>query len=333
MPAKTLSKAVSIFVTLCLALMVLGLVVNLPADGGPAERLVVIRSGTGLLEIGRQLKREGLIRSSGAFTLFALPYRGRLMAGEYTLSGAMSIPRIVFKMVRGHRNIYVLTIREGDNIYDVARRSEEAGIADAPEFLRVALDGDLSGRLGIGDATPEGYLAPDTYHYSREIDLGRFLEKIARRTLRIFDDPSIQARMKDLRLDRHKTLTLASMIEREAKIAGEKPLISAVFHNRLAKNMTLDCDPTVVYGTGKFGQPITKTDLRTPTPYNTYRITGLPRGPIANPDKNSILAALYPAKTDYLYFVSKNDGSHVFSKKMNEHNRYVMMYQRGKKTQ
>ncbi len=136
--------------------------------------------------------------------------------------------------------------------------------------------------------------------------------------------------MAELHYDTHQTLTLASMIEKEAKLSSEKPLVSAVFHNRILKNMPFDSDPTVIYGRRTFHSPITKSDLTTYTPYNTYSFRGFPKGPICNPDKNSIMAALNPAQVDYLFFVSKNDGTHVFTKDMNEHNRNVGTYQRSK---
>jgi len=123
------------------------------------------------------------------------------------------------------------------------------------------------------------------------------------------------------------------MIEKESGVREERPLVSAVFHNRILKGMSLDCDPTVIYGTKGFGSPIRKVDLATPTPYNTYMFKGYPRGPICTPSKDSILAALNPAPVDHLYFVSKNDGTHVFSRDMAEHNRYVVMYQRNRTTQ
>jgi UPF0755 protein len=331
MAAATGRRVLGLSAFLFLLLLFVAVVASLPPDRKGAERVVVVRAGSGLAPIAAQLKAEGLIRSSSTFMVSALPFRRRLMAGEYRLSTAMSAPEIVRRMVRGMRNIYILTIREGDNIYDVAKQSEKAGIASAQEFLTVARDSTLNRRLGIGGTTLEGYLAPDTYHYSRETDLPQFLATITRRTTALFADRKVQARMAELHLDMHRTLTLASMIEREAQASDEKPLISSVFHNRLARGMSLDCDPTVIYGTGRFGSPITKADLATPTPYNTYRLTGLPAGPIANPDKTSIMAALYPAQTEYLYFVATNDGRHAFSKRMNEHNRYVMMYQRVKR--
>jgi UPF0755 protein len=332
MPIRAGSNTFQLVLLVFLGLIFVGLVASLPVDTKEGNRVVIIRSGTGLPQIARQLKTEGLIRSSSAFMVLALPYRRHLVAGEYTLSKSMSTLEIAQRVVRGFRNVYVLTIREGDNLYDIAQQAQKARIINATDFLLMAQDPALNVRLGIEGTTLEGYLAPDTYYYSREMDLQHFLGRIVRRTTALFTPRQIQDRLQALQLDMYQTLTLASMIEREAKASDEKPFISSVFHNRLAKRMSLDCDPTVVYGTGKFGLPITKKDLSTPTPYNTYRLRGLPRGPIANPDKTSIIAALYPAQTDYLYFVARDDGRHVFSKKMNEHNHYVMMYQRGKKT-
>jgi UPF0755 protein len=233
-------------------------------------------------------------------------------------------------MGRGQRNIYVLQIVEGHNIYDVADTITRNKIMEKTEFLRLAGDKKFLRGLGIASDSLEGYLSPDTYYYSKEIDTDKFIEKIAQRTLKYFEKEDVKKQMAALHFDIHKTLTLASMIEKEAKMSAEKPLISAVFHNRLIKDMPFDSDPTIIYGTRAFHSPITKTDLITYTPYNTYAFKGFPRGPICNPDKNSIMAALNPAPADYLFFVAKNDGTHVFSKDMNEHNRNVGMYQRSK---
>jgi len=206
-------------------------------------------------------------------------------------------------------------------------------IMDRDEFLRLARDRSFLERIGIGSGSLEGYLSPDTYYYSKETDADKFIEKIVRRRLKYFESEDVRQRMAALKLDVDKTLTMASMIEKEARMGAEKPLISAVFHNRLLKRMSLDCDPTVTYGTKAFHNPITKSDLATYTPYNTYVLKGFPRGPICNPDRSSIEAALHPAPVDYLYFVSKNDGTHVFSRDIHEHNRYVEMYQRSKDVQ
>ncbi|MCX8110663.1 MAG: endolytic transglycosylase MltG [Syntrophorhabdaceae bacterium] len=292
---------------------------------------IVVASGTSLKGISEILKQNGVISSRYLFLLCSMLYRGRLIAGEYELSKDMSTMEVVRKMGNGERKIYVLKIIEGHNIYNIAESIDKAGIIKADEFLKIAKDPAFISSLGIKAETIEGYLCPETYFYSREIEPERFIGKIAKKTLAIFEAEDIKNRMTDMGLDVHKTLTIASMIEKEARVRDEKPLISAVFHNRLKKGMSLDCDPTIIYGTGRFDKPITKTDILTYTPYNTYRFKGLPKGPICNPDLGSIKAALNPAPVDYLYFVSKNDGTHVFSKDMREHNRFVYLYQRARK--
>jgi len=291
---------------------------------------VVVKNGTSLYGIADMLKKEGFIFSSNLFVLTSLLYGGKLIAGEYELRKDMSTLEIVRKMGRSERNLYVLKIVEGYNIYDIADTIEKNSIMEKREFLRLAGDKKFLRTLGIASDSLEGYLSPDTYYYSKEIDTDKFIEKIAQRTLTYFEREDIKKQMTALNLDVNKTLTLASMIEKEAKMSTEKPLISAVFHNRLLKDMPFDSDPTVIYGTRAFHSSITKLDLKTHTPYNTYAFKGFPRGPICNPDKNSIMAALNPAPVDYLFFVAKNDGTHVFSKDMNEHSRNVGMYQRSK---
>jgi UPF0755 protein len=306
---------------------------SIPRDADDRTLNIIVKSGTGVHGIARQLKADGMINSSYLFATFSLLYGGKLIAGEYELRKNMSLPHIVRKMGRGERNIYTLRILEGHNLYSVAETMEKAKIAKADEFFRLAKDPLLLGTIGISSDSLEGYLAPDTYYYSREVDLDKLIEKISQRALKVFANDDIRKRMAQLNFDIHKTLTLASMIEKEAKRKEEKPLISAVFHNRLRKGMPLDCDPTVTYGTGAFESPIKRSDLVTYTPYNTYTFKGLPKGPICNPDRNSVMAALYPAPVDYLYFVSRNDGTHVFSKDMEKHNRFVAMYQRAKSKQ
>lgn len=291
---------------------------------------VVIKSGMGLKDISDLLKDQGLIESKYLFLFFTVFYGGKLIAGEYELNRNMSIIDIVKKMGNGERKIYTIRIIEGYNIYNIAGLFDKAGLIKANEFIELTKDQNLLKRLGIQCDSIEGYLYPDTYFYSKEIDLDKFIELIVKKTLHIFEREEIKQRMKELGLDMHRVLILASMIEKEARIKDEKPLISAVFHNRLKKGMSLDCDPTVIYGSGRFNLPITKKDLLEYTPYNTYRFKGLPRGPICTPDLSSIMAALYPAQVNYLYFVSKNDGTHVFSDDMHAHNKYVLMYQRVK---
>lgn len=303
---------------------------SIPRERNGAQINVIVKSGTGLWDIAGNLKDYGLICSSTLFILCTLPYRGRLIAGEYALRKDMSTLEIVQKMGRGERNIYALKIIEGHNLYNIAESAGISAIMGSEEFLLLAKDRRFLQKLGITGDSLEGYLAPDTYYYSKEVDIEVFIETIVKKTFKNFEKEDIKKGMGAFNFNIHKTLTLASIIEREAKLKEEKPIISAVFHNRLKMGMSLDADPTVIYGTRAFNGPIKKTDLTTYTPYNTYTFAGLPKGPICNPDKNSIVAALYPASVDYLYFVSKNDSTHVFSKDMEEHNRFVAQYQRSK---
>jgi UPF0755 protein len=293
---------------------------------------IVVKSGTSLYNIAHQLSKGGVISSPYLFMALSLFYKGKLIAGEYEFSNDPTILQVLNKMARGERNIYVLRIPEGYNIYNVADAMEKSRIMKGSDFLKLSKDPLLLQALGIQGDSVEGYLTPDTYYYSREVEIEKLLEKIARKTVAFFEREDIKKRMEELHLTRTDVLTLASMIEKEAKQKEEKPLMSAVFLNRLKLGMSLDCDPTVLYGMGVFDSPIKKSDLATHTPYNTYTFKGLPRGPICNPDKSSIMAVLYPASVDYLYFVSKNDGTHAFSKDMKDHNRYVVMYQRAKQS-
>jgi len=231
-------------------------------------------------------------------------------------------------MTSGQRKVYTLRIVEGYNLQAVGDALEKAGILASATFFSLAKDERFLSQAGIPSDTLEGYLAPDTYYYSKEVDPDVLLEKIVRRTAAFFEKEEIKARMAALGMSPHDILTLASMIEKEAKMEEEKGLISAVFHNRLRHGMSLDCDPTVMYGLGMVPRPLTRADLAAPSAYNTYRLKGLPKGPICIPSRSSLMAALHPAASDVLYFVSRNDGSHVFTRRIEEHNHFVTMYQR-----
>ncbi len=324
---KTILLAVGLFLIIQTAIYG-----AIPKDTDPIRFNVIVKNGTSRAAIARLLEDQGLLRSSGLFLALSLPSKASLKAGEYSFSKNMSTIEIIRKMANGERNVYVLKIVEGYNIYNIADTVEAAGIMKRDGFLALAQNSAYLRRLGITGDSLEGYLWPDTYYYSKEVDPDRFIQRIVQRTVRLFDDHAVRDKMHSFGFDIHRTLTLASMIEKEARLSAEKPVISAVFHNRIAKGMSFDSDPTVIYGTRAFHSPITRTDLLTYTPYNTYTFKGFPKGPICNPDKSSILAAINPARVDYLFFVSRNDGTHVFSRDMVEHNRYVQMYQRSKRT-
>jgi UPF0755 protein len=302
---------------------------NIPLDTAIEGTSVVVKKGTHLPEVARLLKQDELVRSSTLFMAYSvIVHRGKVIAGEYELSKTFSIADIASRMASGQRKVYTLRIVEGYNLQAVGDALEKSGIMESGAFFGLAKDQKFLQRVGIPADTLEGYLAPETYYFSKETDVDVLLEKIVRRTTSFFDKEEVKTRMTQIGMSPHEVLTLASMIEKEAKMEEEKGLISAVFHNRLQHGMSLDCDPTVMYGVSMDSRPLTRADLAAPTAYNTYRLKGLPKGPICNPSRNSLMAALHPAASDVLYFVSRNDGSHVFSRRIEEHNHFVTMYQK-----
>jgi UPF0755 protein len=303
-----------------------------PKGRGSVPASFVVKKGTKIGAIAHGLSAGNHVVSQYLFLLCSLvAYHGRVVAGEYELSDNMSPLQIAGKMAKGERKVYTLKIVEGYNLYTIGDVIQKAGIMGSTTFLQLAGNQGFLKGLGIPADSLEGYLAPDTYFYSKEIGVDEFLEKIAQRTFRLFEKDNMKVRMHDLHMNMFEVLSFASIIEKEARLEKEKPLISAVFHNRLRLGMSLDADPTVIYGRGAFNRELTKADLAADTPYNTYRLKGLPKGPICTPSKSSIMAALYPEQSDMLYFVSRNDGSHVFTRTITEHSHFVALYQRDKK--
>jgi UPF0755 protein len=298
---------------------------------GDTPSSFVVKKGTKISTIAQHLEQENLVSSRYLFLFGSLLfYRGRVVAGEYELSKNMSVFDIAKKMANGDRKVYTLRIVEGYTLYTIGDVIEKAGIMDSKAFLQLASKQDFLKKLGIPADSLEGFLAPDTYFFSKETEVDEFLEKIVQRTFKFLEKEDIKQRMQELRMSMLQVLSLASIIEKEAKLEEEKKLISAVFHNRLRLGMTLDADPTVIYGLGSFNRDLKKADLSSDTPYNTYKLKGLPKGPICSPSRSSIIAALYPQQSDVLYFVSRNDGSHVFSKTIEQHNHFVLIYQKNK---
>jgi UPF0755 protein len=221
-----------------------------------------------------------------------------------------------------------LTIPEGYNITGVAMALTEAGfISDPDEFIKRAHDRTLAAELGFKSGSLEGLLFPDTYAFTKDMPVDEMISMMTARFRAVYyKDFDKMARARGMSLN--KVITLASIIEKETGAGEERPLISAVFHNRLRTGVRLQSDPTVIYGIKDFDGNLTKKHLQTRTPYNTYRFHGLPPGPIANPGAASIEAAINPASEGYLYFVSRGDGTHYFSKSLREHNNAVNRFQR-----
>lgn len=312
-----------------------------PKDTAARSKVINIAPGMKFSEVARLLEDKGLIRSKMGFTILAWVkgVSGRLQAGEYQLSPAQKPDDILDYLVNGRVLKHIVTIPEGFNIYDVAGLIESAGLMPRQRFIEAAKDKTLLDRLGIDARSAEGYLFPDTYFFTKDATPQKIIAAMVERLKDIWKKDGFQERAMALGLTMKDVLILASIVEKEAAMPSERPVIASVFWNRIKRGMPLQSDPTVYYGildgsgTGAISDStarLTKKDLRTTTPYNTYCIKGLPEGPIANPGREAIRAVLYPEKTDFLYFVSKNNGTHYFSKTLDEHNMAVAKYQRKK---
>jgi UPF0755 protein len=292
----------------------------LPAGGG--KTVVNIPDGSSAGSIGCILAEKGIVRSPFAFKLLVRlsGKSGRLQPGAYELSGSMTPSAVLKKIVSGEVCARWVTVPEGFTVRQVAERLAAKGLADKSRFESFATQRGQSFKAGFPSPGPslEGYLFPDTYL----VPEGVSEEKIIDNMLQAFCDKVAEPLRGDIAasgMSMHQVITLASLIEREAKVPGDRALVSAVLHNRLKKNMRLQVDATVLYSLGAHKSRVLYRDLTVDSPYNTYRNAGLPPGPIANPGLASIKAALHPANADYLYYVARPDGSHIFSRTIEEH--------------
>lgn len=299
-----------------------------PTGTDPLKQVVIVEPGQKFIQFSETLHQKGIIEHPSKFRIFARikKYDKQIKAGEYMLSSAMTPKKILEITVDGKVRLHRLTIPEGYNLRQIARTIETAGFGHEADFFKAATDSDLVRSSGIDAETFEGYLFPDTYYFPRGATSEQIISTMVKRFWAIFK-PEWKERANALGLTIHQVVTLASMIEKEVGVADERPLISSVFHNRLKRNMRLASDPTVIYGISEFNGDITRKDLTNPTPYNTYTFKGLPPGPISNTGVKAIEAALYPADTKYLYFVSKNNRTHHFSANFNDHHQAVQKYQ------
>jgi UPF0755 protein len=236
--------------------------------------------------------------------------------------GLLDIVRI---LEQGRVLVHRVTIPEGSTIWQIATLLDAEGLVDKQRFLELSMDPSLASFYVPEANSLEGFLFPDTYHFIKGIGGDGVIETIVQRFFREFTRED-ERRARELGMSVYEIVTLASIIEKEAVVDREKPIIAGVFYNRLRRGMRLQADPTVLYGQRRRGR-ITRRDLRAKHPYNTYVQNGLPPGPIANPGAAALKAALYPARVSYLYFVSKNDGTHYFSRTLRDHQRAVRKYQ------
>ncbi|ETW93463.1 MAG: aminodeoxychorismate lyase [Candidatus Entotheonella factor] len=319
-----------------LAFFYLHIYFQTPVAPEAKEQIVAIAAGSTLRQIANGLADHGLIRHRAMLIAYVTWWQPgpHLQAGEYALRASMSPAQIVDILRQGKVQHYALTIPEGLTVREIAAIVAEQQVGDAATIRTLMSDPAFIASLNLETPSLEGYLFPDTYHLPSSISEKALLTLMVD-TLRKNYTDEIAARADQLGLTQHEVLTLASLIEKEAQVDDERPLISAVYHNRLKKGMRLQCDPTVIYALGeKFDGNIRKRDLRIDSPYNTYRYAGLPPGPIANAGRRSLEAAVNPAQVDYIYFVATGDkGQHQFSHTLKEHNRAVQQYIRKMKSQ
>lgn len=293
---------------------------------------VQVERGEPFSSVVRKLKSKAVIRNERLFSLWAR-VRGadkKVGWGIYRFELPMTPREVLNRLVLGKGAFHRVTIPEGLTVREIADLLEKQGLAKKTQFLAETKNPETLSLLDLQGKGIEGRLFPDTYHFPLLATERNMLVIMANQFKQVFT-AEMESRARDLGLTRHEVVTLASLIEKEAGIAAERPLVSAVFHNRLKRMIPLQSDPTVIYGLKDFSGNLTRRDLMTQTPYNTYLRRGLPPGPICNPGLSSIRAALFPAKVPYLYFVSKNDGAHFFSTTLQEHNRAVKIYQKDRR--
>ncbi|SPF49914.1 Aminodeoxychorismate lyase [Syntrophobacter sp. SbD1] len=308
------------------------LFLHLPAKPSLEKRQFFIPPKTGAWPVARLLESEGVIRDARTFYLLCWFENSlhRLQAGEYAFSTLYGPQQVLDQLVNGKVVIHTVTLPEGSTLWDVARILDQKDLASQDEIIRIAENAELARSLEINANGLEGYLFPDTYLFKKPVSSTYIATTMVKRFWQRLPAEWRQ-RGKELGLSLHQIVILASIIEKEAAVDSERPIISGVFYNRLKINMPLQSDPTAVYDIPGFSGPVTAAHLSRGSPYNTYRIKGLPPGPICSPGAKSIRAALYPDKVPFLYFVSNNDGTHHFSVTVEEHRNAVAHYYELKK--
>jgi len=325
---------VTLFHRLALALLCamgavayVGVSLNTPYAGFNQEAFVDLPKGTSARQMAAMLQHAGVIRHSWTFLVArAVRRSATLQAGEYRFTTPASVFEVFGRLQRGDVFYYELTVPEGKNMFDIATAVEQLGLFPAERFLEAARNPAPIRDLDPQAPTLEGYLFPNTYRLSRATTPGQLCLTMTGKFREVWRGLRTGASV-------HRTVTLASLVEKEGKLPEERPIIASVFERRLAIGMKLDCDPTTIYAAllaGSYRGAIHRSDLASSDPYNTYEHAGLPPGPIANPGVASIAAVLDPARTDYLYFVARADGSggHNFSASLAAHEANVVKFRR-----
>jgi UPF0755 protein len=292
-----------------------------------ADTTFAVNTGDTFGKINQRLYDRDLISNTRIFHYYA-KYLGTLSkfkAGEFTIPRGSTMKDVMNILVNGQPNLISITIPEGKNIYEIAKLVNDAGICSEESFLQAVTHSDLIKLIEVEAPSLEGYLYPETYRFAANTPA----KKVAQTMVELFNKKTIQINFSHPFLNRHQVIILASVVEKETGAKSERPAIAGVFTNRLKKRMRLESDPTTIYGIWKRYQGnIKKDDLLELTPYNTYKIPALPLGPISNPSLEAIQAVLNPENNDYLFFVSKNDGTHVFTRNYVDHTRAVEDFQK-----
>ncbi len=293
----------------------------------PAGRkFVLLRPGWSSRHIARELKSAGVIRSQTGFLVAHYVLHPKsLKAGEYKFEQAANAVEVHDRIAGGDIYVHTVVVPEGFDIYGIAAAIEQAGLGSRSDFLKVARgDASLIADLDPQATSLEGYLFPDTYQFTRTQSMTDMVAAMVRRFRQ-------EAKALNLNQDVHRIVTMASIVEKETAVPEERPLVAGVYYNRLTHNIALDADPSVIYAAllnGRYQGTIHESDLQFDSPYNTYRHVGLPPGPIANPGRSALQAAMHPQQNDYLYFVSDGNGHHRFARTLDEHSRNVAAYRR-----
>jgi UPF0755 protein len=313
-----------LFAILCLAVWT-GWLIYGPATPPPNVSLL-LHSGYSTRRIAAELKKAGVIRSETAFLLWhVLHPKPALKAGEYRFEHQGTLPQVYERIARGDIYFHVVTIPEGYTMFDIAQAMEDAGLGRASDFLHITeTQTQMISDLAPGATSLEGYLFPNTYQFTRT----QTLEEMAGTMVRQFRQVAQEI---GLVSDVARVVTMASIVEKETAVAEERPLVAGVYYHRLASRIALDADPSVIYAEllkGTYQGALHHGDMGVNSPYNTYRFPGLPPGPIGNPGRSALQAALHPDTTNYLYFVSDGNGHHRFARSLEEHNRNVAAFRR-----
>jgi len=305
----------------------------------PGETFVMLRPGYSTRHIAAELKKAGVIRSELAFRLWHATHpKPTLKAGEYLFEREATLPQVYGRIGRGDIYFHVVTVPEGYTMFDVANAIEEAKLGSAADFLHIArTQTQLISDIAPDAKSLDGYLFPSTYQFTRTQSLEDMVGVMVHQFRQVAQQvglapgTTVAVEGNNSGFDVNKIVTMASIVEKETAAPEERARVASVYYNRLAHRMALDADPSVIYGEllqGTYGGALHHADMSTNSPYNTYRFPGLPPGPIGNPGRSALEAALHPENTKFLYFVSDGNGHHRFSSTLEEHNRNVAAYRR-----